>query len=225
MRNWGIVVTAFYAIVLSLLTPGVFVAALPDWRFQLYVGSFEFWGFWLWLAILVGGEAILLFLSVDTSAKRLRPRQHILLSAATVALLVALLLQAAAYSILAALLRENHPYWEYLLGNDWPTNALALLLALWLVWTLIFYVYARGKSTAATRIVGWLLKGSVLELLIAIPCHVIVRRRGDCSAPMLTGYGIATGLAIMLLSFGPSVLFLFKRRLEQYRKTSLSRAV
>jgi hypothetical protein len=57
---------------------------------------------------------------------------------------------------------------------------------------------------------AWLLKGSVLELLIVVPCHVIVRRRHDCSAP------IATGLAIMLLSFGPSVLFLYKKRLDSY---------
>ena len=59
-----------------------------------------------------------------------------------------------------------------------------------------------------TRIVNWLLRGSGLELLVAVPSHVWARRPDDCSAPAVTGYGIATGLAIMLLSFGPGVFFL-----------------
>jgi hypothetical protein len=32
---------------------------------------------------------------------------------------------------------------------------------------------------------------------------VVARQREDCSAPFATGFGIATGIAIMLLAFGP----------------------
>jgi hypothetical protein len=58
--------------------------------------------------------------------------------------------------------------------------------------------------------------GSVLGLLIAVPSHVVARQRGDSSAPMVTSFGIATGIAIMLLSFGPGVLLLYKKRLNDY---------
>jgi len=86
----------------------------------------------------------------------------------------------------------------------------------WLFWGIVFYFFLRNSSRVVTRILSWLLTGSVLELLIAVPCHVIVRRRHDCSAPAATSFGIVTGIAIMLLSFGPSVLFLYKKRLDAY---------
>ena len=57
-------------------------------------------------------------------------------------------------------------------------------------------------------------------LLIVVPSHVIVRRRGDCCAPVVTSFGIVTGIAIMLLSFGPGILLLYKKRLDAYKARS-----
>lgn len=91
---------------------------------------------------------------------------------------------------------------------------------LWLTWGILFYLYFRDSSAVLTKIISWLLKGGILELLVAVPCHVIVRRRHDCSAPAATSFGIASGIAIMLLSFGPSVLFLYKKRLDSYASRS-----
>jgi hypothetical protein len=99
-----------------------------------------------------------------------------------------------------------------------PTNLLLFWGALWVIWVILFYFYFRNSSAVVTRLISWLLKGSVLELLIVVPCHIIVRRRHDCSAPIATSFGIATGVAIMLLSFGPSVLFLYKKRLDSYSR-------
>jgi len=45
---------------------------------------------------------------------------------------------------------------------------------------------------------------------------VWVRRRDECCAPFFTSFGIVTGIAVMLMCFGPSVLFLFKKRLDGY---------
>jgi hypothetical protein len=59
------------------------------------------------------------------------------------------------------------------------------------------------------------LRGSILELLVAVPSHIVVRHRNDCCAPIGTFWGIVTGISIMLLSFGPGVFFLFVERCQR----------
>lgn len=48
--------------------------------------------------------------------------------------------------------------------------------------------------------------------MIAIPSHIIVRQRDECCSPALTGVGIYTGIAVMLMSFGPGVFILYAQR-------------
>ena len=67
----------------------------------------------------------------------------------------------------------------------------------------------------AQRVYRWLVAGSVLELLIALPSHVIVRRRYGCTGPEVTAFGVATGLVILLMSLGPGVLFLYRARMRR----------
>jgi hypothetical protein len=223
MRNWGIVVTAFYALALmGLLVPGVLllggwldVSDVLSGLLDFYGSSLRSWLAWTWVVILVGGQALLLFLSVDTSRRKLKPRQHILVSISTAAILFALLAVAAICALVAGVGGDDTPAWGLV---DSELKALGWLLALWLLWGLAFYLYARGTPERAARVLAWLFRGSVLELLIAVPAHVIVRQREDCSAPAVTSFGIVTGLAVMLLSFGPSILFLYKKRLERYRQ-------
>ncbi len=45
----------------------------------------------------------------------------------------------------------------------------------------------------------------------------IVRRKGECCAPGLTFFGIAAGLAIAALAFGPGLFFLFTRRIRDIK--------
>jgi hypothetical protein len=128
-------------------------------------------------------------------------------------LLVAMLAVAVYYCVDAAVRGDNFGASYHL---DTAAGMFGLWGALWVLWGIVFYLYFRNASQVTERVVSWLLKGSVLELLIAVPCHVIVRRRHDCSAPVVTSFGIVTGIAVMLLCFGPSVLFLFKKRLDGY---------
>jgi hypothetical protein len=70
-------------------------------------------------------------------------------------------------------------------------------------------------ASIASRLHRWLLAGSVLELLVAVPTHIAVRQRRECCAGIATGLGICAGVAVMLLSFGPSIGFLYYRRWKQ----------
>ena len=216
MRKWGIVISVFYAvIVVGLLAPAGLRLAMAGSDAPFFKTLGEMYTEWLvWAAIfaLIGGQAILLFLSVDTSQKRLKPRTHLAVSVVAGSMLFALLAFAATSAGGAAVAGDKFIDWFW----DTEMEVVWVFLAFWLVWGVLFYLYFRNSAAVTTRIVSWLLKGSVLELLIAVPCHVWVRRRGDCSAPMATSFGIVTGIAVMLLAFGPSVLLLYKKRLDAY---------
>jgi hypothetical protein len=219
MRSWGIVITSAYALILvGLLLPGVYLIAGNP-----VAGILEFyreWFVWFSLGLLIAGQALLLFLSVDSSHKRLRPRQHLLASLATVALMCALLSFAAIWSLLSGLFGDSIFADPFKMFIDGRSKILAWWAVLWGAWYIIFYTYFQDNFTRLTRVMNWLLRGSILELLVAIPAHVWVRHKQECSAPMATGLGVATGIAIMLLSFGPGVLFLYKKRLARYQRTA-----
>lgn len=220
MRKWGVLISIFYAlIVVGVLVPvGVILVGkdlqdLPKLP-QALIDLYKAWGLWIPVGAVLSGQVLLLFLSVDTSWRRLKPRRHIFVSCAVAGMLVALLTSALVFCLKAGIQGDKFDH----IGERTITDAQVLGFAgfLWLCWGIVFFVYLRNSSDVVTRIVSWLLRGSVLELLVAVPCHVIVRRRDDCSAPGVTSFGIVTGIAVMLLSFGPSVLLLYKKRLEGY---------
>jgi predicted membrane channel-forming protein YqfA (hemolysin III family) len=218
MRKWGIVLTGFYVVILlGLIVPGaMFVAGgdFSNWPGLIHgmKDLYGDWAFCILVVAVVGSQALLLFLSVDTSQKRLKPRTHIMISCTVAAILTALLTSAVIWALGFAI--RGDKFWESFLDKE--ANLVLFWGGLWLAWGVIFYLYFRNSSTVVNQVLSWLLKGSILELLIVVPCHVIVRRRQDCSAPAATSFGIATGIAVMLLSFGPSVLFLYKKRLDEY---------
>ncbi len=225
MRRWGIVISLLYAlIVLGLLVPSAVELVGGETAFwRDYAGNLKdiygTWQIWLPIAAALLGQAALLFLSVDTSWKRLKPRTHLGVTCAVASLLIALLTVAA---IVACGATANANWFlDYM---DWG-KAFALWAGLWALWGVVFYLYLKDSSRMVTHAVKWLLRGSVLELLIVVPCHVIVRRRDECCAPIVTGFGIVTGIAVMLLSFGPSVLLLYKKHLDGYTRTRNAGAV
>jgi hypothetical protein len=87
----------------------------------------------------------------------------------------------------------------------------------WVGWGVVFWFISasRGPESVGMRLHRWLIAGSVLELLVAVPTHVVVRRREECCAGFATGCGISFGLVVMLVAFGPSVALLYHRRAKQ----------
>ncbi len=217
MRKWGIVISVFYAlVVIGLLVPAaVVLAGSSDSLRKIFsadlIQLLKQWLVWVPIVIVVVGQAVLLFLSVDTSQKRLKPRAHIAVSVIVSSMLFGLL--SSALILCADVAIQAGSSGNSVLDFLGPFGLWGIL---WALWTIVFYLSSRNSTNVTARAISWLLKGSVLELLIAVPCHIIVRRRNDCSAPIVTSFGIVTGIAVMLLCFGPSVLFLVKKRLDAY---------
>lgn len=226
--RWAIVISGFYAIVLAFfLFPllGAIAVPFPDTnvleRFVDFVTSStieldraeEIWVlYWLGVAILVLAQALLLFVAVDHGSRmRHRPRQHVLVSVAAASLAVAVLTVAAFWSLLTGVFGDAP-----LEVGDW--FFLSSPLVFWVLWGIAFYIYRHRLSQRFERLLGWLIKGSVLELLIAVPAHIATRQRDDCCAPGITLTGIGTGIAVMLMAFGPAVIFLYQRRIEEKRR-------
>ena len=109
-------------------------------------------------------------------------------------------------------------YWNFPEGSQLAVWAIPA--AVWGAWTLVFWHVSQHTSaeSVAAKLHRWLVAGSVLELLVAVPTHVVVRRRGECCAGISTAMGICLGIAVMLLAFGPSVGFLYYRRWKQVRQ-------
>ena len=98
--------------------------------------------------------------------------------------------------------------------NIWFVIALGILAVSWVVWAVVFGRWSRGQDPQSwvDRVCRSLFYGSVLELLVAVPTHIVVRYRNYCCAGIGTFCGITAGIAVMLLSFGPGVFFLFVER-------------
>ena len=134
MRRWGVIISGFYATVIFGFLMPVFLVI-----FELPLEKGEGFGWWIvytddflvfaltWGSLLVAGQALLLFLSVDTSWRRLKPRRHIATTAAITGLLITLLAVAGILSLAIA-------FDEKSLYGDWAgVGAEAWILIFWVM--------------------------------------------------------------------------------------------
>lgn len=231
MRRWALAAVFLYLFALLVLTMPVILIAFAGSsgvHFHEALKVFLDWGYWLWLVVLVACQALLLLLPLKITERRFIPRRTLVVPCIVTAFLLANLFLAGIVDVLCAVFDEKWVNaFTYLIPFDPDPNnpslreivimAIVTLLIFWVIWTIIFRHYADSDDPESLlkRFVRWLLAGSILELLVAVPSHVIVRRREDCCAPIGTFWGIATGLSIMLLCFGPGVFFLFFKRFKR----------
>ncbi len=242
MKRWAIYTVLLYAFALILLTVPAISIAFGNWGKTDSSASFNEvwkiylnWGYWVWLAVLVAGQVLLLLLPINIAERRLPTRRPLQTPIIVSAFFLANLCFAGIFSILCAIFTDKtfelfdlSALFNFGANQNGQTttnnSGLGALLTMivtvfvfWLVWAIVFRRATKSDDPDALvkRLTRWLLRGSILELIIAVPSHVIVRRRDDCCAPAGTFWGIATGISVMLLCFGPGVFFLFVERCKR----------
>jgi len=246
MKRWAVLTVLLYGLALLMLTAPVLLIAFGNWgKNESNFGSHDViqkfylnWGYWLWLAVMVAGQSLLLLLPINIAERRLPARRPLKIPVIVTAFFLANLAFAGIFSILCAIFTDK--VFDYLnlfawfnsgAGQNGQNNnsgtgtlftMILTVIVFWIIWAIIFHRSARADDPDALlkRVTRWLLRGSILELIIAVPSHVIVRRRDDCCAPIGTFWGIATGISVMLLCFGPGVFFLFAERCRKLKPKS-----
>lgn len=219
MKRWALLVVLLYGAVLTMCVIALAVPAFwprNEWNLSawLFLSFDESWWAWCFLGVMLLTEGALLVVPVRMVAEVPVPKRHLAWGYLVAAVASLVLLAGIAISL-----------WEHVMATDESsTRTWAILLAvvgsLWLGWTILFSFYT-GKNRPVGpmgRLVRWLLAGSIAEILVVIPMHAVARYRNYCCAGYMTFAGLAAGMAVLLLAFGPGAFVLLARRLRSYRR-------
>ena len=228
MKRWAVITVALYAATLLLLTVPVLVACFGWGKdgaefVRDILCEAKKMPFWCYAGIAVGisalAQALLLLVPVALGERRPRSRRNLMVPVVTAAFLFAVVCVSGVTALGCGIWGDREKL-SALYGDTGNLILCAFVTYMVVTWTVWFFVFRRfadvdNPEALTPRLMRWLLRGSILELLIAVPSHVISRNRQDCCAPIGTFWGIATGITVMLLSFGPGVLYLFAARMRR----------
>ncbi|MFH1875823.1 MAG: hypothetical protein ABH865_02920 [Candidatus Omnitrophota bacterium] len=223
MKRWYLFVIVAYGICVSfvIFCANFFAFAphasmlsfLADWRDSFSDNVLIYGGFLILIMLMQAG-----FLLIPVRLTRTRPveKRNIIVSLAASGLAAGLLVMGSVFAIGEAITAAQG-------SNAIPWIAWIGLFLMWVIWAVIFYHQSTKlePGTLIRRKSRWLLRGSILELLIVIPTHILARSRDYCCAGFGTFLGITFGIAVLLFSFGPGVFFLYARRYQE-KKGKLS---
>ncbi len=211
MKRCAFQITCVYFLLIIILTVPVEWLAFHGVKTQIdAMKTFSAWRYWFWVIGLVAGQYALLALPVQTTDKRPATKRPVIYLFGASGMAISLLGAGCVISIGEVIGKDPLAcplYW----------TALLTLILIWAGWAYIFYRKSAGlePKTIIESQCRYLFMGSVLELLIAVPAHIIARQRDYCCAGVSTFFGIAFGLAVMIFSFGPGVFFLYAERMRR----------
>jgi hypothetical protein len=205
----GLYVVILFNLTLPLLSVGFLGEEhqLPD-LFEVFRRT----EYWVWLLLMGLAQIALLTVPVRVASRRPTSRRTVLLPILAGGLMAAGLAVGAAASIYELVTRLEGPPDVFVMGV-----LPAIALTTWIGWSIVFARLSRRQpaTDVVTRQCRVLLRGSILEFLIAVPTHIVARYRDYCCAGFMTFLGITMGTAVMLYAFGPAVFFLFVGRWRQ----------
>jgi hypothetical protein len=209
--------TGLYLVFLVTMTMPFLMAAFPQLR-QIERMPWEFFlnvPFPLFLGVVLISQFLLIRVPVRLQVGRPVSRSGLWLPILATGFWMGCLLMGGILSLMEFFMTlegEEGPGDYWLLWTGLP-------LLLWVVWAVVFWRWSgrMDPRSLMERQQKWMLRGSVLELLVAVPTHIVARGRTDCCAGFLTFFGLTMGVTVMLLAFGPAVFVLFYARWRRLR--------
>ncbi|MDH4259342.1 MAG: hypothetical protein OEW16_03460 [Gammaproteobacteria bacterium] len=218
MKRWAVLVAALYLVILIALTVPVLLAAFgwmrpPQSPLGEVISVYAEAPYWIWVIVMVACQLALLSVPVRVASRRPVTRSALWPTILVAGLMMGILVTAAFVAIDEFVYRLEREA-----ANDWiGWSGVAAGLATWGIWA---YVFGRAAKVEAPRDLvarqcRLLFQGSILELLIAVPTHIVARSRDYCCAGFMTFVGLTMGISVMLFAFGPALYFLFAERWRQ----------
>ncbi len=94
-----------------------------------------------------------------------------------------------------------------------PLIIAVIMLCTWAFWTFVLLrVMRRGRGDWLSRSLRWLIAGTLVELAIALPLYLVVRRRFDCWCALPSFWSLVFSIGALLSLTGPGVILLWRRR-------------
>lgn len=218
------VVIALYIALFAMFTVPYVLLMFPDLGSNDRAGLYAVYRepvYWAFLVlILFSSQFVLLRIPVKLRNNRPVGKQPVWITVVVGALFMAGMFFTLLLALTELILQgKNCKTW---VCETWGPTVVVIFFLTWAIWAVIFKKYSSHSSPEklSSTVSLWLLRGSILELLIAVPSHIYIRQKTYCCAGMMTFLGITMGVTVMLLAFGPSVYYLYKARLEKKRSST-----